>query len=738
MTVYLMVATGGVAALSWEVVWQLQASLAFGVSALGTAITLAATMAGMTVGSLVAGHYLRGKSLIRPLRLYGTLELCIGAAGLLMLPGFGVLESLDMHLYRALPAAAPIFHGLGIAVLIAPATLAMGATVPVFQLVARSHGASVSLLYGANIAGAASGVLLLTFWLLPALGVVYSCLLVAALNILVFVVAFARPPIELQEAFAERTGLRPSSQSRLSPRLVRIIVFGTGFTTFGLEVVWFRAMRAAFWSTSGTFAVILASVLIPLAVGARLVPWMRRRGIGPGATLAAAAAAIFLATPLVERLDLLAVVPGEYAQAMATWLLISLAIIGPAMLMLATPLPWFLEEYSDTGMTGQLYAINTLGSVAGSLLGAWALLPTVGFARSAWILGLGVLGLAIATTSPRGRRVATAIGAASLAVAVISSSSPGRDRVQGRSGFAGVEVLAFDEGPDFTATVVQLPDGRRSLQIDGFRASGGADHMFWMGSLPALLHPEPRRGLVICFGTGRTANAMRREGIPEIDVVEVSESVLEMAPLFPINEDVLKDSHVRAIVMDGRAWLRRTQQRYDLITLEPMPPNFAGMNSLYSREFYAIMTERLTSKGVAAQWVPFHLLTPHHAASVAATFLSVFPDAVLWMDPGALTGILLGRAQTTSAPLAREWPGLHRPTMPRPLSDNEIRSGVYLERDELARYAQSGTVITDDNQLLAFSQLRAGLQGLRSKRLAPIHRAILFELTGRKPVSVDR
>ena len=154
-----------------------------------------------------------------------------------------------------------------------------------------------------------------------------------------------------------------------------------------------------------------------------------------------------------------------------------------------------------------------------------------------------------------------------------------------------------------------------------------------MGSLPMLLHPDPERALVICFGTGQTANALRQENPEELDIVDLNRAVFDMAPFFDINEDVLNDPRVSAIVMDGRAWLRRTDRLYDVITLEPMPPNFAGVNSLYSREFYEIMADRLRPNGVVAQWLPFHLVTVHHATSVVATFRAVFPDAVLWIDP---------------------------------------------------------------------------------------------------------
>ena len=77
IAIHAMVAVGGVAALSWEVLWQHHASLAIGVSARGTAITLAATMAGITVGSLIGGRWLIDR-MPHPIRLYGVLEAVIG------------------------------------------------------------------------------------------------------------------------------------------------------------------------------------------------------------------------------------------------------------------------------------------------------------------------------------------------------------------------------------------------------------------------------------------------------------------------------------------------------------------------------------------------------------------------------------------------------------------------------------------------------------------------------------
>jgi spermidine synthase len=241
---------------------------------------------------------------------------------------------------------------------------------------------------------------------------------------------------------------------------------------------------------------------------------------------------------------------------------------------------------------------------------------------------------------------------------------------------------------------------------------------------------------VICFGTGQTANALRREGIAELDVVELSSSVLELADLFPINENVLDDPRVEPIVMDGRAWLRRTDRLYDVITLEPMPPNFAGVNALYSREFYETLAERLRPGGIATQWLPIHMLSPHHAASIVKTFQSVFPDALLWYDPVGSTGILVGRITSDGLPLGREWPGLDRIGIRRDLGDAQIRKSVWLRSEALSRYGRPGQLITDDNQLLQWSTMRPRADSQHTQTQNQANKTILKRVAGRPAFSL--
>jgi hypothetical protein len=138
-----------------------------------------------------------------------------------------------------------------------------------------------------------------------------------------------------------------------------------------------------------------------------------------------------------------------------------------------------------------------------------------------------------------------------------------------------------------------------------------------------------------------------------------------------------------------------------------MPPNFAGVNSLYSREFYELVARRLRPGGIVAQWVPFHLVTPHDAVAIAATFQAVFSDAMLWIDPVDKTGIVVGRRRGEGDALGSRWPGLdRRGVSDRDLTRRQIVGASALVGDAFERYASYGQIVTDDNQLLAYGPER--------------------------------
>jgi spermidine synthase len=707
---YLLVFVSGIAALSWEVLWQIRASLAIGVSAMGAAITLAATMGGMTMGALTMGRILQRRAVARPLRVYGTLEVVIGLAGLVFLPGFALLERIDGALFLRAPTLVSLAHLAGMMLVLGLPTFAMGATVPVFGLMARASRTSIAALYGINTAGAAIGVLLVSFGLLPRLGVELTAMLMTGLNLVVALITWlvrATPALEEPE---EPPADAPDAPTLLPSRVAGHVAFLTGFVSFGLEVTWFRTLRASYRSTTDAFAVMLVSVLVPLAFGASLGAWLRGRRVSMGSVIAAAGAAILLVTPLVERLDWLGARQFRSVWSMClAWIGGSLPVLGLPMVLLGACLPWLLKDHAAPASWGRLYAINTMGAVAGSLTAAWILLPTLGFARSAWLLGAVVVvaSLFVPSFEVSWRRLVP--GAVALAIAVVCESGAGRKRVIGDLDGSVAKIVRFEEGVDSTLAVAENAKGERLLYIDGLVATSEtrpSHYMAWMGRLPMLVHPAPKRALVICFGTGQTANAVRQENPESLDIVELSAAVLRSAPLFLKNEGVLDDPRVHVTVMDGRAWLRRTDHVYDVVTLEPMPPNFAGVNALYSREFYELVASRLADGGVATQWLPFHLLSIHDAVAIVTTFQSVFQDSFVWVDPVSTTGIVVGRRGDGTSDVAHAFPGLRRPSSGRDLTPRQILGSVILDPQDVARLAQLGDIVTDDNQMLAYGRSR--------------------------------
>ncbi|MDC0358522.1 fused MFS/spermidine synthase, partial [Oligoflexia bacterium] len=672
----------------------------------------------------LAGRILAKRRSVNALKVYAALELAIGLAGILLTFGFSQIAAMDVWLFQYAPSATPLAHCLGIIVVLAIPTLAMGATVPVFALIARRYHLSLPRLYGWNVAGATVGVLLASFILFPLFGISLSTGFTSVINIVVALAVFmlgSRKTESPTSTTAAIDCLEGPRVNKASLGVALSVVFATGFASFNLEVAWFRALRAAFQATTESFALVLSAVLLALAVGAQLAPILRRkRYLSIEYILTIAGVLVLVATPIIERIDILVLLAPTQSYLSYTLVRFALALLllGIPMTLIGIGLPWFLEEYGDPRQVSILYGINTIGAVLGSLLAAWLLLPTIGFAATAWIAGLALILPALIMTKRDKLLAPVLLTLIGLVIAVSGKSELGRTRVQTSMIIDNYTVLASSEGPDSTVSVIGRTDGTRDLLIDGFTASStepNTQYMIWMGRLPMILHPDPKDALVICFGTGQTAHAVRDEGLEKLDIVDVNEAVFEMAHYFDENHGILKDPRVTAITMDGRAWLRRSEALYDVITLEPMPPTFAGSNSLYSLEFYQLSHAKLRPGGVFAQWLPFHLVGPFEAASITRTFMEVFPQTLLWLDPVSSTGILLGLKSPAPTPFA--WHGFSRAAKDRGLTPEQVRMAPSFHQELLAPYAKFGAIISDDSQLLAYGYGRSRFAYRDQKRL---------------------
>lgn len=755
--IYFFIALSGFATLSWEVIWQIKSTLALGVSAWGTAITLIVTMAGLSIGSFLMGKALHKGSPVQALRLYGLLEIIIGVAGLFLMPAFSILAKLDSIAYAGMPSSISLVYILGIILVCGIPTLCMGATLPVFGLISREYQVSIAKLYSLNTLGAAAGVLVVALIVIPLLGVTHTIWAISSLNIIIgtsaclfFADGWVSAPSQQNDL--DQSQLPPASLTNI------IIVFVTGFATFTLEIAWFRSLLSVYPNTTEVFAVLLACMLLALGLAAKKVPSLKKKKKLLGPQLCIAGILILLWTPLIERIGNLSIYYKQTAAKLTApshltlsstsgWLLdpitnsanwmgatsyalnflifflwVSLIII-PSMRFLGVAFPWILDDQHSSFAMGKLYAMNTLAAVIGSILAAWFLLPTIGFAQTAWIAGALVAASGVLILPIRKRFIWAPLSIMALVVAIFFQTGIGKTHAQGfyATDMKGVpaKILGFSEGPEATISAVEYLDNARALLINSTLASrerGLTDdpsvhYMAWMGHLPMLLNPDAKDALVICFGTGQTSNAVRKENPKQLDIVDINAYVFNLGQYFKSNQKVLDDPRVKKIVMDGRAYLRRTKKTYDVITLEPMPPGSAGMNALYSKEFYELARAKLNPKGVIAQWLPLHGVAPYYTASIAKTFIHEFPNSVLWLDPGSRTGILLGTIDN-NLNLETRWPIL---------MNKSIRGSLALNTKELQQYSQYGDVISDNNQLLAYGKVLY-VTNLQRENIALLHR----------------
>jgi len=662
-------------------------------------------------------------------------------------------------------------------VLLAPVTLLMGGTLTLLirYLVGSEldlAGWRIGALYGLNTLGAAVGAFVTDFALIPSLGVFRSELFAVSLNAVAGLGALGlavRAGRGKGEAARSAVGVRGASTlpSTLNapPRWalfgMAIALLCSGIAAMGMEIVWFRYLISSLRSIRSIFSLLLTVILLGIFLGSILGGWLERR-TGKATTLYLVTQSLFVATTIFAfvvydprsmgivdpvSLSLAAARDTSWTKSLlevAFSLQKVLLLAGvPALLMGCTfPLAnAYVQriEVSVGRQSGVLYLANTVGNVIGAAGVGLILLPRLGMQRTTILLmslvGLGLVALYGTSRRDRGHSVAPRIAFACVAVVAGSLAllvqQPADELLRrtlphfiveqdaGRMP-GGTQILALQEGVNETVAVVRSPKAR-ALYTNGHSMSAvgpaASRYMRLFSHLPLLNSSEPKSALVICFGVGTTLHAASLYSTMErLDVAEISHNVLEHASYFSdSNRDVLEDPRVRVHVNDGRQHLRmQPAETYDLVTLEPPPINFAGVASLYSKEFYELAKSRLREGGYLTQWLPGYQVSGETNLAIVKAFVDVFPGAILasgWDRELILMGKKGGDTvldiERVRASLAAE------PRVRADLADIDVHS----LRDLVATFAapyralanatSSADPVTDDDPVMEYDALTA-------------------------------
>jgi spermidine synthase len=650
----------------YQVLWLRQLSVVFGVTAYAASTVLAAFMGGLAIGSVVAGRI--ADRVQRPLRWFGAVELGIGLSAL-MTPW---LLDAAQTLYAAVAVRVAddfvvltaVRLACSAAVLIGPTAL-MGATLP---LVVRSSvvrrgqlGPRVGLLYAVNAGGAITGALLAGFYLIGSIGIRRTFLVAAAINAIVAAAAFMLSRGTSSEATARRNEqeaiVAPSIDHLSSPPVhgttgVLVLVFFalSGLASLALEVIWFRMLVLLLPATTYAFTTMLATVLGGISAGSAIAARMLRRDRDWVRTLAL----VNLGTGVAVLASLLAL-STTYASGWKTSAPIQASVVAilPSAVLMGLGFPVGLRLWSGGGgetnpsmarRIGIAYAINMIGAIVGATVGGFALLPLFGSQVSLSLAaGVYVLsGVLLATRAARPWRLVVPALIAITACVVLARVQPDLFRITiGHRYPKGEIVLWREEGVQTTVSVNRAPGGMQVMYLDGLHQANDSFDMVrvhsQIGLLPLALHPAPRDVLVIGLGGGATAGAVSRHAGVDVDVVELSDSVVRGAARFAhVNNDVLRQPHVRLKVSDGRNYLALTTKRYDVITADIIQPRHAGAGLVYSREYFEHARNSLKEDGIMLQWIGHRPEVEYRL--IMRTFLEVFPDATLWNGGTLMAG----------------------------------------------------------------------------------------------------
>ncbi|MBI4537602.1 MAG: fused MFS/spermidine synthase [candidate division NC10 bacterium] len=756
----------GAVGLIYEVLWIRMLGLVFGHTVFAVTTVLASFMGGLGLGSAVFGRVADGTR--SPLRLYGLLEIGIGLYCFFLPALLDGAATIYLWVSRSLTLPYVAFNLVQfalIALLLVPPTFLMGATLPVltrfFVREEQTLGRQVGLLYSANTWGAVAGTLLAGYFLVPSLGIqtTLRMAVVANVGLGALVLAFDRHLRRLAGGSAATEpaaipaapgapGERPESVSDLARLLVAAGFAASGAASMVYEITWTRALTLSIGSSTYAFTAMLAAFLCGIAGGSWAFALVAgRRQLRPEA-FAALQVAIGLSclalVPAFERMPLWFLTAFQFSQAPGyiqgvQFLLSFAAMLAPTLLIGATfpcAVRILTQGVGRVGYdTGWIYAVNTVGAILGSGAAGFLGVPALGIQ---WTMRVGIginlaVGIAILVAGGQGRArllrtagVAVAAGAAAVA-AVLPPWNPtlvssgvaiyGRQYLPLlRAGeFASPEwqprLLSYRDGISGTVTVHQ--DGPRLfLRVNGKTDAGTSDMhtQLLLGHLPMLLHPAPRRVLVIGLGSGITAGAVAQHPAEQIDVIEIEPAVVAASRFFEAeNRKVLSDPRVRLIVADGRNFLQNAQTGYDVIISEPSNPWIRGLATLFTREFFALAKRRLAPGGLMMQWIQSYGLAPEDLRMVAATFRTAFPHASLW-NTTLSDNCLLGGTEPLAVPLGRirarfeASAGLRadfaRIGIPGPIG---LLADLVLPPEDFARYAAQAPLNTDDTLRLEYS-----------------------------------
>lgn len=749
----------GATGLVYEVVWSKALADLLGNSGQAHAVVLATFMGGLALGALLFGRL--ADRVESPLRVYAAIEASVGLYAF----AYPTIHHGLRDVYLSFAANVPegwrvVPKLLFAAASVLPPTIAMGGTMPVMirHATARASGlgASLSLLYALNSLGAALGGFLAGTRWLPAVGMWRTAAAAGVVNLALAAVSLGLG-LRSGPARSDGVGSEAAADEEVTPAQRRLALLALGLSgavAMILETGWIRVLTLIVGASTYAFTWIVTAFIVGLSLGSL---WVSRRAVArPLVRYAqlqlALVFAVALAVPLMARAPYWFVhVRGMLAKSVEAFTLWQATVFGLGLVVMlvptalmgaAFPLGARLAASGASGLgrrLGQSWAVNTLGTVLGALLGGLWLLPAAGlaglFVIAAALSLLAGATLLVRSGEARGRAWTWIAAATAAWVAIVALPGDWPQTLMRLSAFR-VDPIVVKNKSYARHVADELASAEpRFIRHDPFasifvgQSTSDATHRYLLvngkpdastlpadrvtqklvGHLGPVLAPRPTsRALVIGVGSGLTLGSMLTHPLRELDVVEIAPGVIDAARAFgEDNGHALDDPRVRLHVDDARSYLALAREPYDVIVSVPSNPWIAGISALFTEEFMEIVDRRLTDDGILVQWIQAYETSDELMRLVLRTVRQRFPHATAWQ--GSAKDVLI---VASKKPLQLDWAAL----VAR-LGKAEVRADLaslhletplgFLARqrgtaEELARYAGEGPLNTDAHNRLEY------------------------------------
>jgi spermidine synthase len=416
----------------------------------------------------------------------------------------------------------------------------------------------------------------------------------------------------------------------------------------------------------------------------------------------------FISGPVLELTNPLGIRGGAFASALIlfTLPLTALAMVGPFVIKLAT------RDLQGVGrMVGSVYAVSTMGSVLGTLLLAFYLLPTFGTRAIIFSLSLLLLVLSIflslrdkegfpGSWSSMPLLMMGVISSALAANGYDRPSQPAKDFtvLHAEEGHYGWVRVVDDERKGFR---LLLSDSSvlSAMEIEHGRSLLG--YQMVLGLVPHVFRPTASQALLIGLGGGHVARDLKAKGLAT-DTIEIDPVVADMAIKY-FNFTPTGDF----IVGDARYEIKKLNKHYDFIIHDCFTGGSEPTHML-TVEMLTELRNLLSEQGVLAlNYVGFtHGEGANAVTSVYKTLALTLPNIRVFVtEKGEFTDFIF---------LASKQPL----TLDR---NNQDKATQWLLDHEYAMTDAGGIVITDDYNPMESMQVRKAesYRKIFMERIAP-------------------